>query len=94
MASTTVREQLEHLRNIFVNHGLQMSLAEPATAAQIAQVEAETEIAFDTNLREFYRMTNGSKFGLAGCANRRTDELHFSYSGKMSGLVARMATLR
>ena len=58
--ASSIAQQVERLRLIFASRGFSMPLAQPATPAQIETLEAETGIALDDGLREFYALSDGS----------------------------------
>lgn len=58
--ASPIAQHVERLRLIFASRGFSLPLARPITRAQIEALEAETGIALDGGLREFYALTNGS----------------------------------
>lgn len=57
---TELAQEVETLKRVLEGNGLEFAPRGGAGAELIAEVEAEVGITFDADLKEFWRMTNGS----------------------------------
>jgi cell wall assembly regulator SMI1 len=53
--------ELERLQHILESNGLEFIPSEGATYEQIAEVEAKVGVTFDSDLKDLWKLSNGSK---------------------------------